>query len=149
MTRFATLVAALIVAACGAALPAATPAPTVEKTVPPVSIPPGAVVIELDIPPNNVSEFHQNGVLVTELHVLAGKPYVIRVNNPSNFDHNFYIGGAKDLAAREYGRLVGIKLWSNGTRELVHTFKAGELIQFACTLAGHYGNMHADIVVDQ
>jgi hypothetical protein len=105
-------------------------------------------VIEIDIADRRVSEFQQNGQLITEIRVTAGQPYVFRVKNPFKNDHNFFIGKDADLAAQEYSRLVGIKLWSAGTKEVTYTFKSGDVLQFACTLAGHYSPMHGDFIVD-
>jgi uncharacterized cupredoxin-like copper-binding protein len=106
-----------------------------------------ANVIELEIPEMATAEFRQGGQRVESIPVVAGEEYVFRVTNGS-FDHNFFIGKAEDLAAREYDRLVGIPLWSSGTKEVRYTFKAGDQLQFACTLAGHYGPMHGDFVVE-
>lgn len=106
-----------------------------------------ANVIELEIPEMRTAEFRQGGQQVTSLPVVAGQEYLFRVTNGS-FDHNFYIGVAEDLAARQYDRLVGIPLWSSATKEVRYTFKEGDQLQFACTLAGHYGPMHGDFVVE-
>ena len=144
--------AALVVAACGATAGPSVTEETATPTppAPSVSIPPGAVIIELEIPENRTSEFHRDGKLVTKIAVKAGVPYVFRVNNPGYWDHNFHIGVAEDLAARHYERLVGTPLWYQGVRDVVYTFQAGgPALQFACTLAGHYGNMHGDFVVEE
>lgn len=105
-----------------------------------------ANVIELEIPEKRTSEFRQGGQRVESIPVVAGQEYLFRVTNGS-FDHNFYIGVAEDLAARQYDRLVGIPLWTNATKEVRYTFNEGDQLQFACTLAGHYGPMHGDFVV--
>jgi uncharacterized cupredoxin-like copper-binding protein len=106
-----------------------------------------ANVIELEIPEMRTAEFRQGGQRVESIPVVAGLEYLFRVTNGS-FDHNFYIGVAEDLAARQYDRLVGIPLWTSATKEVRYTFKAGDQLQFACTLAGHYGPMHGDFVVE-
>lgn len=93
-------------------------------------------------------EIRQGGKQVTAVTVKAGVEYVFRVTNPEGFDHNFWIGKKEDLAGQEYTRLVGIKLWSAGTKEIRYTFKPGDVLQFACTLAGHYSPMHGDFIVD-
>jgi uncharacterized cupredoxin-like copper-binding protein len=153
LRQTAISVAALIVAACAATVgPSSVAEPTASPTppAPSVSIPPGAVVLELTIPEKRTSEFQRDGKLVNEIHVEAGVPYVFRVNNPGYWDHNFYIGVAEDLAARQYERLVGTPLFYQGVRDVVYTFQAGgPALQFACTLAGHYGNMHGDFVVEE
>jgi uncharacterized cupredoxin-like copper-binding protein len=107
---------------------------------------PGSV-IELEIADMAIADFRQDGQPVESIPVVAGQEYVFRVTNGS-FDHNFFIGKAEDLAARQYDRLVGIPLWTGGTKEVRYTFKAGDQLQFACTLAGHYGEMHGDFVVE-
>jgi hypothetical protein len=106
-----------------------------------------ANVIDLEIPEMATAEFRQGGQRVESIPVVAGQEYLFRVTNGS-FDHNFYIGVAEDLAARKYDRLVGIPLWSSGTKEVRYTFKEGDQLQFACTLSGHYGTMHGDFVVE-
>lgn len=105
-------------------------------------------VIEIDMTDKRIAQFLQNGKVITEIRVKAGQPYVFRVKNPFNNDHNFFIGQKADLAAQEYSRLVGIRLWSSGTKEVTYTFKSGDVLQFACTLAGHYSPMHGDFIVD-
>jgi hypothetical protein len=30
----------------------------------------------------------------------------------------------------------------------VYTFEAGQQVQWACTLAGHYGQMHGDFIIE-
>lgn len=106
-----------------------------------------ANVVELEIPEINVAEFRQGGERIESIAVVAGQEYVFRVTN-GKFDHNFFIGKAEDLAGRQYDRLTGIPLWSSATKEVRYTFKAGDQLQFACTLAGHYGTMHGDFVVE-
>jgi hypothetical protein len=106
-----------------------------------------ANVIELDIPEMRTAEFRQAGQRVESIPVVAGQEYLFRVTN-GKFDHNFFIGVAEDLAARQYDRLVGIPLWSSGTKEVRYTFKVGDRLQFACTLSGHYGPMHGDFVIE-
>jgi uncharacterized cupredoxin-like copper-binding protein len=147
-----TTLASLVVAACGVTAGPSVAVPTVTATppAPSVSIPPGAVIIELFVPEKRTSEFQRDGKLAKAVTVKAGVPYVFRVNNPGYWDHNFYIGVAEDLAARQYERLVGTELWYQGVRDVVYTFQAGgPALQCACTLAGHYGNMHGDFVVEE
>ena len=55
--------------------------------------------------------------------------------------------GCSSAPVRE-AMLTGVKLFSSGTKEIRYTFKPGDTLQFACTLAGHYSPMHADIVVE-
>lgn len=146
---------ALGLAACsGAAAPIATGlavASPLATPVPSVEIPPNATVVELSIPKDGrgSSGFEADGRRVETITVKSGRPYVFRITNTLSFGHNFFIGAAKDLAAREYDRLHGVEAWAEGVREVVYTFEpGGPPLQFACTIAGHYGLMHADIVVE-
>lgn len=126
------------------ASPAVTPVPSVE-------IPPNATVIDLSIPKDGrgSSGFEADGRRVETITVNSGRPYVFRITNTLSFQHNFFIGVAEDLAAQEYDRLQGVHAFTEGVREVVYTFEpGGPPLQFACTLAGHYGRMHADIVVE-
>jgi len=118
--------------------------------VPSVEIPPDAIVVELSIPAEKrQAPFQLDGRPIERIDVKADQPYVFRITNAGRRDHNFFIGVEKDLAAREYSRLRGVDLWSGGVREVVYTFKSdAPPLQLACTLAGHYGLMHADIVVE-
>jgi uncharacterized cupredoxin-like copper-binding protein len=106
-----------------------------------------ANTIDLTITEARIAEFLRAGKPATELRVKAGQEYVFRITN-AKYDHNFFIGRAEDLAARNYDTLVGTPLWSAGTREVRYTFKKGDALQFACTLSGHYGMMHGDFVVE-
>jgi uncharacterized cupredoxin-like copper-binding protein len=141
------------IAGCAGTVPGASPAlapvPSVEA-VPSVEIPPDATVVELSISAEGRGHapFQRNNESVDRIEVKADQPYVFRVTNPGRFDHNFWIGAADDLAAREYDRLKGVHIWNDGVREIVYTFEGeGAPLQFACTLAGHYGRMHGDFVV--
>lgn len=151
--RIGVMLLTLAIAACAAApavtAPSAEPSPSGTPPAPSVSIPPDAVIIELFVPEKKTSEFQRDGKLAKAITVKAGVPYVFRVNNPGYWDHSFYIGVAEDLAARQYERLVGMPPWYQGVRDFVYTFQVGgPPLQFACTLAGHYGNMHGDIIVE-
>ncbi len=145
---------ALGVAACsGTAVPAVPSTNTGSQSataVPSVEIPPDAIVVELSIPAEKrQAPFQLDGRPIERIDVKADQPYVFRITNAGRRDHNFFIGVEKDLAAREYSRLRGVDLWSGGVREVVYTFKSdAPPLQLACTLAGHYGLMHADIVVE-
>jgi len=140
-------VLALAVFACG--VPSATaPSSPTPTPAPSVEIPPGATIVDVFVPEDRVSVFQIDGALVASITVKPGVPYAFRVANPGQYDHNFFIGVAEDLAGREYARLQGVHLWSAGERIVVHTFKSGDRIQFACTLAGHYGPMHGDFKIE-
>jgi hypothetical protein len=152
MSRHIATVAALVVsvglfAGCGSTT--STPSESTGSTpIPSVEIPEGATQIVLDVPPDKrEGQFLLDGKPITELRVRAGIPYVFDVGNLGPRQHNFWIGAAEDLAAREYDRLTGTHLWSEGRRSIVYSFKAGQKVQWACTLAGHYGLMHGDFVI--
>jgi len=141
---------ALTMAGCSSTAPASTgpsasPTPT---PAPSVEIPPGATIVNLVVPEDRVSVFQIDGTVVASITVKAGVPYAFRIANLGQYDHNFFIGVAEDLAGREYSRLHGVHLWSAGERVVVYTFMPGEQIQFACTVAGHYGNMHGDFIIE-
>ena len=104
-----------------------------------------APVIELEL---GKLEILQGGKQVTAVTVKPGVEYVFRVSNVLGRDHNFWIGQKEDLAAQDYSRLTGVKLFTSGTQEIRYTFKAGDTLQFACTLASHYSPMHGDIIVE-
>lgn len=140
----------LALVACGPASPATTdpstsPTPT---AAPSVEIPPGATIVDLQIPEARTSVFQIDGKTVASITVKPGVPYVFRIASPGYWDHNFFIGAAEDLAGQEYSRLHGVHLWSAGERIVVYTFQPSEQVQFACTLAGHYGSMHGDFVIE-
>ena len=145
----ATLAASLwLVGACAATTGAPSAGSPAATAMPSVEIPAGATRISLSLPPDKrQGQFLLDGTPISELRVQAGIPYVFDVENLGSTQHNFWIGAAKDLAAREYDRLTGTQLWSEGRRSIVYTFKAGEKVQWACTLSGHYGLMHGDFVI--
>jgi hypothetical protein len=152
MSRRITIVAALVVsgwlvAGCGATTGAPSQG-TAATAGPSVEIPAGAIRISLAVPQDKrEGQFLFDGRPITELEVRAGIPYVFEVANLGPRQHNFWIGTAKDLAARSYDRLTGTHLWSEGSRSVVYTFTSGRKVQWACTLAGHYGRMHGDFLI--
>jgi uncharacterized cupredoxin-like copper-binding protein len=152
MSRQIAVVAALatslgLLVGCGSTTRA--PSTSAEATVvPSIEIPAGATRVSLAVPVDKrEGKFQLDGKPITELQVKAGVPYVFDVENLGTNQHNFWIGDAKDLAAREYDRLIGTHLWSEGRRSIVYTFHAGQKVQWACTLAGHYGLMHGDFLI--
>ena len=153
MTRQVTITTVLVivlgvVAGCSATSGAPSAETASAMPIPSVEIPADATLVSLSIPSDKrQAPFQLDGKPVTELQVRAGIPYVFDVAIPGPRQHNFWIGAATDLAAREYDRLTGTHLWSEGSRSVVYTFEPGQQIQWACTLAGHYGLMHGDFVV--
>lgn len=85
----------------------------------------------------------QNGQPVTQLTVKQGDTVTFKVTNTAGYDHNFYIGPADKLSANDTAGLPGIPNFTSGTREFSYTVTAdtGNL-QFACSLPGHYPQMH-------
>lgn len=120
----------LIVAALAACTPAAAPANLIELH---------AAKLKLTI----------SGQPAETITVRAGEPYTFRLVIDEPRDHNLYIGSADDLSHQQVDTLVGVALLRGpGTAEFTTTFEAGQAVQFACTLAGHYGTMHGDIIVE-
>lgn len=153
MTRHTVSIAALAIAACvlvGCGATGVPPAASADPAaaIPSVEIPADATRIALAVPTDKKEgQFMLDGKPITELEVRAGIPYVFEVENLGQRQHNFWIGAAEDLAGQDYDRLTGTHLWSEGRRSIVYTFEPGEQVQWACTLAGHYGLMHGDFVV--
>jgi hypothetical protein len=138
-----------MIAGCSAATSGSSDGSADATAIPSVEIPADATRIALSVPSDKKEgPFRLDGKPINELRVRAGIPYVFDVDNPGTRQHNFWIGVAKDLAGQAYDRLTGTHLWSEGRRSIVYTFDAGQKVQWACTLAGHYGQMHGDFIVE-
>jgi hypothetical protein len=90
----------------------------------------------------------REGAVLRELALRPGDEYLFRVtnDNAAPVDHNFYIGAPVDLQERRSERLTGTPVFSGGTTEFVFTVPDDPTgLQFACTLLGHYDDMHGDI----
>lgn len=84
-----------------------------------------------------------------EIALKAGQTYRIRLTIDEDSDHNLFIGAADDLSHQRYDRIVGIATFrGKGTAEFDYTAPTSGPLQFACVLAGHYGTMHGDIVIE-
>jgi uncharacterized cupredoxin-like copper-binding protein len=86
------------------------------------------------------------GNVVTELLVADGETIQFEVDNTAGFDHDFWIGTPEELQVPNGTTDTGIPTWQSGVQTVTWT-AAGEGLQFACTVPGHYSTMHADIVI--
>ena len=92
-------------------------------------------------------QWAQNGQAVTNLSVPAGRPVKFSVNNVAGFDHNFWIGDPAQLSQGDTSNATGIDTWQEGVRETEYTFEAGQTLEFACTVPGHYPSMHGTFTI--
>lgn len=84
-----------------------------------------------------------------KISLKAGQTYRIRLTIDEARDHNLFIGSPDDLSHQRYDRIVGVATFrGRGTAEFDYTVPASGPLQFACVLAGHYGTMHGDIVIE-
>jgi mono/diheme cytochrome c family protein len=93
-----------------------------------------------------------SGDVLSSISVVPGETIEFRITNASAFvPHSFYIGSADELAsAPQQTDLPGFAPFTSeaGTQSLI--FTVGDLPanpQFACTVAGHYGTMHVNLVL--
>ena len=89
---------------------------------------------------------------ITSIAVLQGETVKFHVTNPTTLAHNFHLGASDQLAAApQQTDLPGVDLPAASTQDVPLTVNqlAAVSPQFACTVPGHYGTMHADIVVQQ
>jgi mono/diheme cytochrome c family protein/uncharacterized cupredoxin-like copper-binding protein len=90
----------------------------------------------------------EDGVTLSDIPVVAGETVTFEVTNEAGFDHNFYLGPEEAVMGPGATTDFGIPTWTEGTQTLTVTAQDGTVpIQFACTVPGHYGPMHGDIVV--
>ncbi|MDP8905817.1 MAG: plastocyanin/azurin family copper-binding protein [Chloroflexota bacterium] len=91
----------------------------------------------------------RDGEQLTELQLAVGEEYTFRVTNTAGFPHNFYLGPPERLAVNDVQGLPGVPDFNSGTQEFTWTATAeAEGWQFACTVPGHYGPMHGEIVLE-
>lgn len=118
--------------------PSATPGPSGS---------PGATVIEIE--ETGDLRILRDGQPMTELHVTVGETYTFRVTNTAGFVHNFYLGPADRLQNNDVAGLPGVADFTEGTQEFTWTATADAVgWQFACTVLGHYGPMHGELMVE-
>ena len=71
------------------------------------------------------------------------------IDNTAGFDHNFWIGTPEELAGSFAETDVGIPTWASGVESVVWTVpeEGAEVLQFACTVPGHYTPMHGNFQI--
>ena len=146
LARPALLAAAvLLAAACSSP---ATTAPAVPSSGP--TSPSAATRIEVTL--TDAMKIEPAAIAVP-----AGVPVTFVVTNTGSLDHEFYLGDEAAQAEHEQemqsmGGMMhedpnGISLKAGESKELTHTFTAGETLA-GCHVAGHYaGGMKATITV--
>ena len=87
---------------------------------------------------------------MTELHFTVGQTYTFNINNTSGgLQHDFYLGPPAQLQARQLQGLPGVPENTGGVQTFTWTATAEAAgWEFACTVPGHYTNMHGAIVLD-
>ena len=88
-----------------------------------------------------------DGVPLAAIPVVEGETIMFEVANDSGLEHNFYIGSEEELMVPNGTTATGIPTWTGGTESLEYTVGSDESLQFACTVPGHYGPMHGDIML--
>jgi hypothetical protein len=152
------VVALFTIAACGSdAAPGWTFAP-LGPTPPPVTPESPAPGETPDVPSDNVIELEltadlrivQAGQAVPEIRLQAGEEYLFRVDNTAGFIHNIYLGPPERLQVDDVAGLPGLDEWESGVREFSWTATTdAQGWQFACTVPGHYGPMHGELVIEE
>ncbi len=102
----------------------------------------------IDLAGTATLQWAQNDQPVTTLTVPAGRPVTFRVDNVAGFDHNFWIGDPTQLSQGDTSNATGIDTWQSGVRETQYTFEAGQTLEFACTVPGHYPSMHGTFTIE-
>jgi hypothetical protein len=101
----------------------------------------------IDLAGTATLQWVQNDQPVTTLTVPAGRPVTFRVDNVAGFDHNFWIGDPAQLSQGDTSNATGIDTWQSGVRETQYTFEAGQTLEYACTVPGHYPSMHGTFTI--
>ena len=91
----------------------------------------------------------ENGMIVNAIPVTPGETIEFVVDNTAGFDHNFYIGTAEELQGSFAETDVGIPTWQSGVQTVTWTVpeEGAEVLQFACTVPGHYTPMHGNFQI--
>ncbi|MEZ4596319.1 MAG: plastocyanin/azurin family copper-binding protein [Chloroflexota bacterium] len=93
-----------------------------------------------------------DGNQLSSIAVKPGETVEFEVTNTAGFDHNFWIGPEEELSTTT-GNLTdapGVPEFADGTQTFTWTVPTDASgLQFACTVPGHYGTMHGDIVIQQ
>ena len=92
-----------------------------------------------------------SGAQITQIAVVEGETIEFHIVNDAGTDHNFHIGAGADLPTTpQITDLPGVAPFATGTQTFKWTVEnLPDQPQFACTMLGHYQNMHGDIVVQQ
>jgi uncharacterized cupredoxin-like copper-binding protein/mono/diheme cytochrome c family protein len=90
-----------------------------------------------------------SGTIVNSIGVTPGETIEFVVDNTAGFDHDFWIGTAEELQGSFAETDVGIPVWSSGVQSVVWTVpeEGAEVLQFACTVPGHYTPMHGNFQI--
>jgi len=68
----------------------------------------------------------------------AGETVCFKVTNTAGIAHNFYVGPASDVDARNQSAAVkGIPDFTTGTQTLEYTFTGSGPFEYACWVQGH------------
>jgi hypothetical protein len=133
----------------GGSAPAATPAPADGTAATPEPISGGTADAPRVIKLEATADLHfrdEAGNVVSQIDVVAGETIQFEIDNTAGFDHNFWIGTPDVLSVPNATTDTGIPTWQSGVQTLTWT-AAGEGLQFACTVPGHYSTMQGSIVV--
>jgi uncharacterized cupredoxin-like copper-binding protein len=80
-----------------------------------------------------------DGNQVPEIAVTPGETIRFRIDNTSDFDHNFYIGTDDELISPNAVTDIGIPTWQSGVQELEWVVPEDiSGLKFGCTVPGHY-----------
>jgi uncharacterized cupredoxin-like copper-binding protein len=92
-----------------------------------------------------------DGTQLTNIAVTPGETIEFVVDNTAGFDHNFWIGTAEELQGSFAETDVGIPTWQSGVQTITWTVpeEGAEVLQFACTVPGHYTPMHGNFVIQE
>ena len=91
----------------------------------------------------------EGGTIVNAIPVTPGETIEFVIDNTAGFEHNFYIGPAEDLQGPYAETDVGIPAWESGVQTIIWTVpeEGAEVLQFACTVPGHYTPMHGNFQI--
>ncbi|MEX1344665.1 MAG: plastocyanin/azurin family copper-binding protein, partial [Candidatus Limnocylindrales bacterium] len=91
----------------------------------------------------------EDGNILTNIAVTPGETVEFVIDNTAGFDHNFWIGTAEELQGSFAETEVGIPTWQSGEQTITWTVpeEGAEVLQFACTVPGHYTPMHGNFVI--
>jgi len=125
-----------------------------EATAPPIAEPgtpdaPRQIAVDLT---DSLTITDPDGTKLESIAVKAGETVEFQVTNSAGFAHNFYIGPEEELSTTtgDLPDAPGIPEFIDGTQTFTWTVPDDASgLQFACTVPGHYGTMHGDIVIQE